>query len=157
MLAEDRWIRDRIVRVEGDKKKYLPLLLLADEQEDMIDRYLERGTLFVVEDDGVARAEAVVTDEGDGIAEIKSLAVVPELRGRGYGRSLIRFVRDRYKGRFSILQVGTGDSPATVPFYERCGFVRHHVDRDFFLDNYDHPIIEGGRRLKDMVYLRMPL
>ena len=30
-------------RVEGDRKRYLPLLLLGDEQEDMIDRYLARG------------------------------------------------------------------------------------------------------------------
>ena len=29
--------------VKDDKKRYLDLLLLADEQEDMIDRYLERG------------------------------------------------------------------------------------------------------------------
>ena len=27
-------------RVVGNKKDYLPLLLLADEQEDMVDRYL---------------------------------------------------------------------------------------------------------------------
>ena len=29
--------------VETDKKRYLNLLLLADEQEDMIDRYLSVG------------------------------------------------------------------------------------------------------------------
>lgn len=32
-----------IRKVESDKKRYLNLLLLADEQEDMVDRYLERG------------------------------------------------------------------------------------------------------------------
>ena len=32
-----------IRKVETDKKQYLSLLLLADEQEDMVDRYLERG------------------------------------------------------------------------------------------------------------------
>ena len=42
-----------IRKVETDKKRYLDLLLLADEQEDMIDRYLERGTMYVLEDDGV--------------------------------------------------------------------------------------------------------
>ena len=31
-----------IREVTADKKQYLELLLLADEQEDMIDRYLER-------------------------------------------------------------------------------------------------------------------
>ena len=30
-------------RVTGNKKDYIDLLLLADEQEDMIDRYLGRG------------------------------------------------------------------------------------------------------------------
>ena len=55
-----------IRNVETDKKRYLDLLLLADEQEDMVDRYLERGAMYVLEDSG-AKAECVVTDEGDGI------------------------------------------------------------------------------------------
>lgn len=28
---------------DGDKRKYMDLLLIADEQESMIDKYLERG------------------------------------------------------------------------------------------------------------------
>ena len=32
----------QIREIINDKKQYLDLLLLADEQEDMIDRYLER-------------------------------------------------------------------------------------------------------------------
>ena len=165
-MMKDQQIWDRIQRIERDKKRYLSLLLLADEQENMIDRdeqenmidrYLERGTLYVLEEDEIAKAECVVTDEGEGILEIKSLAVAPEYQGKGYGSAMIRFVADRYKNRYFTLQVGTGDSPATIPFYESCGFVRHHVDENFFLDNYDHPIFEGGRQLKDMVYLRMAL
>lgn len=35
----------KIRKVETDKKRYLDLLLLADEQEEMIDRYLECGTI----------------------------------------------------------------------------------------------------------------
>ena len=50
----------------------------------MIDRYLDRGTMYVLEDDGV-KAECVVTDEGNGILEIKNLAVVPTVIGRGMG------------------------------------------------------------------------
>lgn len=64
----------KIRKVDTDKKEYLPLLLLADEQEDMIDRYLDRGELYVLEDNGV-KAVCVVTDEGNGILEIKNLAV----------------------------------------------------------------------------------
>ena len=146
----------RIREVPDGKKRYLDLLLLADEQEDMIDRYLERGTLYVLED-GAVRAECVVTDEGDGVLELKNLAVEPGSQGRGYGKALVDFLVQTYAGRYEVLQVGTGDSPATVPFYESCGFRRHHRVRNFFTDHYDHPIYEGGVRLVDMVYLRRAL
>ncbi len=137
----------------GNKKRLLSLLLLADEQEDMIDRYLDRGTMYVLDDDGI-KCECVVTDEGDGVLEIKNLAVEPECQGKGYGRAMIDFIAARYKGQFSVLQVGTGDSPLTVPFYEKCGFVRSHRVKNFFTENYDHPIFECGIQLVDMIYLR---
>ena len=37
----------RIIEVKEDKKQYLDLLLLADEQENMIDRYLDKGKMYV--------------------------------------------------------------------------------------------------------------
>ena len=89
--------------------------------------------------------------------EIKNIATRPESQGKGYGKALIRFVADTYRGKFQILQVGTGDSPLTVPFYEKCGFVRSHYIKNFFTDNYDHPIFECGVQLVDMVYLRQML
>lgn len=145
-----------VEQVTEDKKRYLPLLLLADEQENMIDRYLDRGAMFVLDDGGV-KGECVVTDEGNGILELKSLAVSPDCQRKGYGRALVNYVAARYQGQYSILQVGTGDSPLTVPFYEKCGFVRSHRVEDFFVDHYDHPIFEGGIQLKDMIYLRKAL
>ena len=146
----------KIRKVNENKKQYLPLLLLADEQEDMVDRYLEKGTMYVLDDCGV-KAECVVTDEGDGILEIKNIAVMPEHQRAGYGRALIDFLARKYKERYSVLQVGTGDSPLTIPFYEKCGFVRSHRIVNFFTDNYDHPIYECGVQLIDMVYLKKHL
>ena len=146
----------KIRKVENDKKRYLDLLLLADEQEDMIDRYLERGTMYVLEDDGV-KAECVVTDEGNGILELKNIAVVPDCQGKGYGKALVDFLVQSYKEQYTVLQVGTGDSPSTIPFYESCGFRRHHLVKNFFTDHYDHPICEGGVQLVDMVYLQREL
>lgn len=138
----------------GDvKKDYLPLLLLADEQEDMVDRYLERGDMYVLRDGGV-KAVCVVTDEGEGVFEIKNIATEPASQGKGYGRLLVEHVASAYAGHGHTLLVGTGDSPLTVPFYERCGFTRSHTVKDFFLDHYDHPIFECGVQLKDMVYLK---
>ena len=144
-----------IREIHENKKQFLPLLLLADEQEDMIDRYLERGTMYVLEDGGV-KAECVVTDEG-GILELKNLAVEPEAQRKGCGKALIDFLVRQYTGHYALLQVGTGDSPLTVPFYEKCGFACSHRIPNFFTDHYDHPIYEAGVQLVDMVYLRKPL
>lgn len=143
----------RFVEIRNGKKKFLPLLLLADEQESMIDRYLERGRMHALFDGGL-KAICVVTDEGNGVYEIKNLAVVPEFQRRGYGRRMLAFVSSFYGEACRILQVGTGDSPRTVGFYEACGFTRSHRVRNFFTDHYDHPIMECGERLVDMIYFQ---
>ena len=81
----------KIRKIKENKKQFLSLLLLADEQENMIDRYLERGTMYVLDDNGV-KAECVVTDECNGILEIKNIATVPEYQGKGYAKALIDFI-----------------------------------------------------------------
>lgn len=141
--------------VSDNKRAFLPLLLLGDEQEDMIDRYLDRGTLYVLYDGGSLRAVCVVTEEEAGTFEIKNLAVAPESQRRGYGRAMVDHVARRCPG--TRLTVGTGDSPLTVPFYVACGFRESHRVKNFFSDHYDHPIYEAGRRLTDMVYFSMEL
>ena len=142
-----------IIEITENKKAYLSLLLLADEQEDMIDRYLDRGRMFILDDNGV-KAECVITNEGNGLLEIKNIATVPEYQRKGYGKALIDFIVQNFKGQYALLQVGTGDSPLTIPFYEKCGFVRSHIVPNFFTVHYDHPIFEGGVQLVDMVYLQ---
>lgn len=146
----------KIIEIKENKKRFLSLLLLADEQEAMIDRYLERGTMYVLDDNGI-KSECVITDEKNGILEIKNIATVPEHQGKGYGKRLINYIVMRYKEQYSILQVGTGDSPMTIPFYEKCGFIRSHRINNFFTDNYDHPIYECGVQLVDMIYLKRKL
>ena len=140
----------------NDRYRYFPFLLMADESEEMIGRYVERGDMLMLRD-AVPRGLCIVTDEGDGILEIKNLVIYPESRGMGYGRSFIEGVAAMYRDRYRILQVGTGDSPLTIPFYERCGFTRSHVIKGFFTRNYDHVIIEGGVVLEDMIILRRML
>lgn len=146
----------RITEVKTNKKSYMELLFLADEQENMIDKYLERGTMFLLDDNGV-KAECVVTDEGDGVLEIKNIATCPEYQNKGYARRLIEFVEQKYKGDYRILRAGTGDSPLTIPFYKKCGFTESYRIKNFFADNYDHPIFECGVQLADMVYLEKAL
>ena len=146
----------KIVEITENKKEYLDLLLLADEQENMIDRYLEKGKMYVLDDNGV-KCECVITDEENGDLEIKNISTMSEHQGKGYAKALIEFLVKKYHGQYSILQVGTGNSPLTIPFYKKCGFVRSHTIPNFFTDNYDHPIIECGVQLVDMIYLQRSL
>ncbi|MDO5559824.1 MAG: GNAT family N-acetyltransferase [Oscillospiraceae bacterium] len=141
-----------VIKVVSDKKKYLDLLLLADEQEDMIDKYLERGEMFVLNDNGV-KAECVVTKEADNVYELKNIAVMPEYQRMGYGKLLIEYVFNFYTDCSQML-VGTGDVPSALSFYTNCGFTESHRKKNFFIDNYDHPMYEDDIQLVDMVYLK---
>lgn len=128
-------------------------MLLADESEYMINKYIERGIMYILVDNGM-KAICIVTDEGNHVLEIKNIAVELDSQGKGYGKLLIGFIENKYKDLYDILQVGTGDSLLTIPFYQKCGFRRSYVIKDFFVDYYDHPIYECGRQLVDMIYLR---
>ena len=145
-----------IKKVENHKKQFLSLLLLADEQEDMVDKYIDKGVMYVLDDNGI-KGECVITDEGGGVLEIKNIAILPKCQGKGYGRALIDFISAKYREKYSVLQVGTGDSPLTIPFYEKCGFTRSHSIKNFFTDNYNHPIYECDIQLVDMIYLQRKL
>ena len=50
-----------VIEVIENKKAYIELLLLADEQEDMIDRYLDKGKMYLLDDKGI-KCECVVTN-----------------------------------------------------------------------------------------------
>ncbi len=145
-----------LVLAEKDKKNYLPLLLLGDEQESMIHRYLERGTLYLWQVEQEVQGVCLVTDEGDGVLELKNIAVAPAFQRQGIGRAMIEALVQRYRGSYRMLQAGTGEVPSTMGFYQSCGFTLSHRVKDFFLQ-YDHPIVEDGVQLRDMVYFRREL
>lgn len=142
--------------IENNKKDFLELLLLADEQESMIDKYLDRGTLFALYDDDL-KCVCVVTDEGNGDFELQNLATYEQYQKQGYGRYMIDYVCRHYKGKGTTMYVGTGDSPLTVPFYEHSGFVYSHRIENYITEHYDQPIYENGVLLTDKVYFRRSL
>ena len=142
--------------VTEGKKRYLPLLLLGDEQESMIDRYLEEGALYIWKEGEETAGVCVVTDQGNGVLELKNIAVAPRFQRRGIGRAMIEALAKRYRGSYRVLLAGTGEAPSTLGFYQHCGFTYSHRVKDFFLQ-YDHPIVEDGVQLKDMVYFQREL
>lgn len=167
----------RIDRITDNKKRFLDLLLLADEQEDMIDKYLPVGDLFALydrelrsvddlrNDDSLRivddlsnvddlRSVCVVVPVDRETCELNNIATYPQYQGKGYGRALISFISDFYKNNYKTMLVGTGETPAILSFYESCGFVKSHRVKNFFTDHYDHPMFEGDIQLVDMIYLK---
>ncbi len=146
-----------IVKIkDNEKANYMDLLLIADEQVSMIEKYLYRGEMFALYDEGV-KAICVVTQEQGGSYELKNIVTVPEYQRKGYGQHLISSIADYYKKVGNELLVGTGDCPTILRFYEKCGFEKSHIIKNFFIDNYDHPMYEDGVQLVDMVYLKRRL
>lgn len=81
-----------------NKKQFLDLLLLADEQEFMIDKYLERGDLFALYDSDL-KSVCVVTWESDDVCELKNIATYEKWHGNGYGSKLLHHIFSHYKGK----------------------------------------------------------
>ena len=100
-----------IREVKKNKKQYWDLLFLADEQESMIEKYLDSGRMFVMEESGCVTAECVVTKEEDGVAEIKNIATRPQFQRQGYARKLIEYVEEEYGKRSWNFARGYGRQP----------------------------------------------
>ncbi len=146
----------RIEKIKENKKQFLDLLLLADEQEDMIDKYLPCGDLFALYDDDL-KTVCIVVPINNETCELKNIATYEKYQGKGYGRTMINFISDFYKNNYKTMLVGTGETPAILSFYESCGFKESHRVKNFFTDNYVQPMFEDGIQLVDMIYLKKDL
>jgi GNAT superfamily N-acetyltransferase len=146
----------RIEKITENRKRFLDLLLLADEQENMIDKYLPGGDLFALYDDDLKSVCVVVPVTSD-TCELKNIATYQKYQGKGYGRKLINFISDFYRNNYKTMLVGTGETPAILSFYESCGFENSHRVKNFFTDNYNHPMFDGDIQLVDMIYLKKDL
>ena len=109
-----------IRQISLDKKRHLPLLLLADPDETSLDRYLDASDMYVMFKNGKAVSEVCMWVRGDGALEIKNLATLPEEQGNGYAAQLIRHAISMYRTHYSRLYVSA--SPANADFYRRMGF-----------------------------------
>ena len=144
-----------IRRIAAGKRAYLPLLLEADPSEAMIETYLEDGELYALLANGQPIGVGVIAPREDGAMEVKNLAIAEAARGQGYGARLLRHLIKLCASRSDCLYVGT--SPANVPFYEKLGFEPAYVEKGFFTEHYDQPILENGVALSDMLYLARKL
>lgn len=146
-----------IYQVTENKRDYMDLLLLADPQEDMIERYLDSGELFVLSENGDILTVCIVLPGKNRSCELKNIATAVQYQRKGYGRYMISYICEHYSGQYDVMYVGTGNSRKTLDFYERCGFINSHIAANFFTEHYKEPIYEDGIRLVDMIYLKKKL
>ena len=137
----------------------MPLLLIADPSREEVSKYIDSGVMFVGRDVPQAVAVAIVVPLDESSLEIKNLAVLPEFRGQGAGKQMVRKVVEWSRGQgYARLVVGTGNSSiGNLAFYQKCGFRFLRIERDFFSKRDDSPIYEEGILCRDLLLFEMDL
>jgi putative acetyltransferase len=82
-------------------------------------------TLFVARAGGDAVGCGALQRHDDGSAEVKSMFVVPEARGRGIGRAILAAIEAALPAHAAALRLETGiRQDAAIRLYEAAGFRR---------------------------------
>ncbi len=131
------------------------LLLLADETKEAIDQYIFKSEIYLLHDGIENIAVMALYKNSDTELEIKNVAVIESYRNKGIGSILMDKAKKIAKeNRYQKLTVGTSDTGfQQIRFYEKNGFIKNGILKDFFIENYPAPIYENGLQMKDMVLL----
>ncbi|MFD2383035.1 GNAT family N-acetyltransferase [Paenibacillus xanthanilyticus] len=142
-----------------DEEPPYELLLLADPSKPLVDGYLSKGSCHVAELDGETIGVFVLLEKHAGTLEIMNIAVAERYQGRGFGKALLAAAVEEARRRgAAFMEIGTGNSGfQQLYMYQKCGFRMMSIDHDFFVRNYEEPIVENGIPCRDMVRLRMAL
>lgn len=137
-----------------DKKKNLDLLLLADPEEEAIDKYIDNCEVFEFYHRDILIGQGAVMELSSIVYEIKNFAIYEKFHNCGYGKILINLLCEKYLENFKNRYIIVGTSEQGVGFYKKCGFQFSHIVKNFFITNYKQPIFENGIQCKDMFYLK---
>lgn len=137
-----------------DKKKNLDLLLLADPEEEAIDKYIDNCEVFEFYHRDILIGQGAVMELSSTVYEIKNFAIYEKFHNCGYGKILINLLCEKYLENFKNRYIIVGTSEQGVGFYKKCGFQFSHIVKDFFITNYKQLIFENGIQCKDMFYLK---
>lgn len=132
------------------------LLLLADEEVQAVERYVYQSDVYVVEIDGRIVGTYVLFPIDEHTGEVKAIAVDEEFQNRGIGKLMLKDadVMAEQKG-FDELIIGTPTiARKQLSIYRKAGYEMYTVKKNFYLENYTHPIFEDGVRIIDMQMLK---
>ncbi len=134
-----------------NKEQYLDLLLEADPSKEMVNKYLSDGELFVLTYNDEPVCIAVTIKKDSDTVELKNIVTKENYRENGYAKKMIKYLVDNYKTRYKKMIVGTTQN--NIPFYVKQGFDKYEKTiKNFFTDNYDEEIKDGGLICTDLIY-----
>ena len=147
--------RMQVKKIEN-KEDYIDLLLEADPSRDMIYKYLNDSDVYALKKEDELISIAVILHIDRKTLELKNIVTTEKYRNKGYAKTLLKSLCGNYKQKYDRMLVGVAEN--NIPFYVKQGFDKYEKTiKNFFIDNYDHPIYESGIQLVDMVYLQRPL
>lgn len=151
----------KIVDPGPERLDFLPLFLLADDSEQQVRSYLQKGTLYLAVEGGAVIGMALAIPVRLGEVEIKAIAIEPSRQHQGHGAQLLALVMRALEHRgFTRVLIGTGNSSIDqIAFYQKAGFRFARIDRDYFSPERGYPggIEENGIPLRDMIWFERGL
>lgn len=149
----------QIRKLHANEVPPLPLLLLADPSQRLVEEYLQRGQCFIGTLNGQIVGVYVLLPTRPDTVELVNVAVDEKHQGKGIGKLLVNHaVQTAAEMGFRTIEVGTGNSGmGQIALYQKCGFRIVGVDRDFFVKHYDEVIVENGIQVIDMIRLSQDL
>ncbi|EFI66979.1 GNAT family N-acetyltransferase [Lysinibacillus sp. HST-98] len=150
--------RTSLEKVEGNREAFLPQLLLADESEVAVRKYLDKGTLYKINCGELLVGVALVIPQSDTTIELKNIAIETKYQGKGIGKEILRQLIEKCRNEgYQVVLVGTANSSIdNIAFYQKAGFRMEAIEKDFF-SHYPEPIYENGIRALDMIFFTKQL
>lgn len=128
------------------------LLLDADPSKELVDSYLKKGYLFGAFYNGLLAGEYLLIINKNNTAEIINLAVLEKYRNKSIGKKLVAHAENQAR-LFECTSIVIGTAEPLVNYYINLGYVYKNTIKDFFINNYNEPVIDNNIILKDMIVL----
>lgn len=144
-------------RIGSDAEIPYDLLLLADETVEAINQYIFTSEVYLLNNGDQDIAAMVLHENSATEIELKNIAVTESWQNKGIGSILIDKAKElATEKHYTSLLVGTSDTGLRqIRFYEKNGFIKKGIRKDFFIENYPFPIYENGEQMRDMVMLEL--
>ena len=135
--------------------EHMTLLLEADPSEPIIHDVFTHSCAYEIRVGQALTGVMLLVRPNTDTLEIANISVDRAYRRQGLGSRLIdRAKMETVRLGLRRLEVGTGSTSfGALCFYQTCGFRMDRIERDYFVDRYQQPIVENGITLRDMVRL----